>query len=651
MPEFTFINRILIVFIFFWSVNLNAQGELDSLKKTISDTKAHDTTKLYAIAVLLGNIYDPKEFDAYNALLGKLALKGVANKNNSTLLQNKYKKYLADYYGNISVRYEEDGNPKSLDYIDKAIVLYKAIGTQDELNMAIVSKGLIFYQKRQYKKAIDCYFKALRYFEQHPQGNEDNIWYVYSNLGLLYADQSQHLEGIKFYKKAIHFIDIKKEKALVEDELQKSNLYINVGSCYILLKQYDTAIENLNIGLALARKHEPNPFVSLSLGRLGLIDLKREQYDAAEIKLTEAYEISEEGFSKALTLINLGEVYFKKANYPKAETMLEKGLQSAKAINNAKLLTQGYELLYRVSKASGNYKKSVDMLELYHQFNDSTKVVEIRNEMKQQQLKYDYEKKELNYKLDSERKAAAKNNMIIGLSGILFLLLIGSYFLYRNYRQKQVIYAFEKNELKQKLLLTQMNPHFIFNSIDNIQSLIYNKQDKEAVNYLTKFSKLTRQILENSNENHISLSEELEMIDNYLVIQQLLYNNKFDFSIDVDLIIDTETLLLPPMLTQPFIENSIKHGLKNTTEKGSIAIRLYMHEHKLFFEVTDNGMGFPAEEKVGASKSMAMKITRERLISISKNHRFDVKAQNVIDADKNVVGAKVLFEIPYIYEN
>jgi LytS/YehU family sensor histidine kinase len=196
-----------------------------------------------------------------------------------------------------------------------------------------------------------------------------------------------------------------------------------------------------------------------------------------------------------------------------------------------------------------------------------------------------------------------------------------------------------------------MNPHFIFNSIDNIQSLIYNKQDTDAVNYLTKFSKLTRQILENSNENYISLLEEIEMTENYLVIQQLLYNNKFNFKIDIDALIDTQTILLPPMLTQPFIENAIKHGLNNKLENGMININFFLKESKLFFEVSDNGTGFDANKKATNHKSLAMTITKERLVNYSKNQDFEVQTDNIIDSNQNIVGAKIQFEIPYIYEN
>jgi len=141
-----------------------------------------------------------------------------------------------------------------------------------------------------------------------------------------------------------------------------------------------------------------------------------------------------------------------------------------------------------------------------------------------------------------------------------------------------------------------MNPHFVFNSIDNIKSLIYNKKDEQAVDYLTRFSKLTRQILENSNEGYISLEEEIAMLENYLSIQQLLYSYRFTFTIDVAPAIDTESVYVPPMLTQPFIENAIKHGLKHKPENGKVAIRFYKMESRLFFEVTDNGSGFVQAE-------------------------------------------------------
>ncbi|UPT69978.1 MAG: histidine kinase [Flavobacterium sp. JAD_PAG50586_2] len=291
------------------------------------------------------------------------------------------------------------------------------------------------------------------------------------------------------------------------------------------------------------------------------------------------------------------------------------------------------------------------MDQFHDQLIDSGKTETAKNILAQQQLKYDFEKKELNYKLTTEKEKATQYNMVLFLSGIVLLLLLGGYFYYRNNRQNQTIMLLEKNQIKQKFLISQMNPHFIFNSLQNIRNLIYNKQDDTAVTYLDKFSKLTRQILENSNENYISLAEEIEMTRNYLAIQQLLYDKAFDFKITVENTIDTESVFVPPMLTQPFIENAIKHGLGTKEAGGRVDIAYYPDGNKLLFEVTDNGKGFDTVRNEGSHKSMATEITRERLVNYTKNQDFIVHAANAVDKDNNVTGAKVTFEIPYMQDN
>lgn len=649
-PTFCFRGtKLTLLAVFSWFAQTHAQYNVDSLKTIVANTKVHDTTRLASIALLIDNLYQNAESNTYTELMGKIAIKNLSGKKNNAALHKKYTMYLAAYYNNVSIQLDEKGDPRSLDYLNKSIALYHSVKAYDEVYTSTVSKGLLLSRRKRYREAVDCYFRSLKYFEQNKAENMDGISYVYTNLGVLYGEQGQWETAIKYLKKSIYFIDKKVEKLTVEDELQKCLMYYNIGSAYITLRKYPQAKTNLNAALALSQKHNQNSFSSFSLGKLGLIDLHFKRFDAAEKKLLTAHSLSESTVSKGFTLAYLGEVYFEKKQYQKARVTLEKALVYSKVSPNMDLRERIYNLLYKVNKLIGNHNKALEMLELYISINDSTKIEETKNELKQQQLKYDYQKKELNYKLDSQRKTAAKNNLLIGLGSALVLLLVGSYFLYRNYRQKQAITNFEKNGLRQKLLLAQMNPHFIFNSIDNIQSLIYNKKEDDAINYLTKFSKLTRQILENSSENYISLDEELEMTGNYLAIQQLLYNNKFEFSIDVDPAIDTQSIFLPPMLTQPFIENAIRHGLSDTLEKGSIGIRFFMRQQKLFFEVTDNGKGFSDTQQTGTAKSLAMKITKERLVNLSKDQHFEVTVQNLTDDDKKVVGAKVLFEIPYIY--
>jgi tetratricopeptide (TPR) repeat protein len=650
--------KILFIFFIFWNTNSNSQTTVDSLNIVLTNPKLHDTTRLATLALFIDNLYENKEIAKYNILMGRLAQKGLLKSKNDAVLKKKYIIYIAAYYNNISFLLEQKRNPKSLFYLNKSIELYKSIDSKDEYYTALVSKGLLLSRNKRYREAIDCYFSALKYFELNEKENADGISYVYANLGGLYGDQGQNETSIKYLKKAIFYIDKKEEGFTLEDELQKSAMCYNIGTKYVSLKKYKEAEQYLNVSVLLSKKHNQMSYLSFALGKLAEIDMFFKRYDAAEKKLLKAKEIVHNGkeivekeHAEAFILLKLGHLYFEKKQYDEAKENLENGLFISKQIMDSDLLLETYRLLYQLNKIQGNYKESIEQLELYNVIKDSSKVVETKNELKQQQLKYDYKKKELNYKLESQKKSASKNILLIGLSSLLLLVLIGVYFFYRNYKQKQAISVFEKNELNQKLLLTQMNPHFIFNSIDNIQILIRNEQNNEAVSYLNKFSKLTRQILENSSESYISLEEELTMIDNFLVIQQLLYNNKFEYSIDVDESITTELILLPPMLTQPLIENAIKHGLKDIYSDGMITIRFYMQDNKLIFEVKDNGSGFTYEEKVGKSKSLAMKITKERLRIISKKTHFEVHAKNLLDANSKVIGAKVYFEIPYIYEN
>jgi len=643
-------NRFILLLVIFSFAMTRAQYNIDSLKASIKNPKQHDTTKLATIALLIGNLYEVKDMKPYNDLMGKIAFKNYVKKNNEKL-HKKYTTYLAGYFNNVAYQLEEAQDEKSLYYIDKSIALYRSINEENGVYTSMASKAFILSKRNKIKEAIDAYFKALSYFERNPKGNLDGIFSVYSNLGAIYGEQNQYKESIYYMRKAIQYMDKYAEKLTVEYELLEFTMYYKISVVYLDLKNQPEAIKNLKIALKIAQRNNYKPYIIRALGEFAFIDIENNKLDEAEKKLIEITAMADDNASKSFTKYYLGKVYYNKTNYKKAKQFLEEAFALSKLIKDTDLQEKSSELLYKTNKQLGDYKNATAMLEQFIEVRDAAKVEETKNELKQQQLKNDYDKKEWNYKLVTQKKNAAKNNLLIGLSSALLLFLIGAYFLYRNYKHKQAIVNFEKNNLKQKLLLTQMNPHFIFNSIDNIQSLIHNKQDQEAINYLAKFSKLTRQILENSDENYITLSEELTMIDNYLSIQQLLYTNKFNFKITVDETIDTEMILVPPMLTQPFIENAIKHGLMDKSEYGMITIHFKFYNDALLFEITDNGVGFGESKKVGENKSLAMKITKERLKNISKKIDFEVHTQNILDANNNIVGAKVFFEIPYIYEN
>uniref|UniRef100_UPI003D6BC9C9 sensor histidine kinase n=1 Tax=Kordia sp. TaxID=1965332 RepID=UPI003D6BC9C9 len=184
--------------------------------------------------------------------------------------------------------------------------------------------------------------------------------------------------------------------------------------------------------------------------------------------------------------------------------------------------------------------------------------------------------------------------------------------------------AKNKNILtEQKLLRSQMTPHFIFNALSVLQGIILNKEQKKSLSYLSKFSKLLRITLENSRDKMVSLDQELIAVENYLALQNIESNDSYKYSISVDDAIDKSLFEVPPMLIQPFIENAIEHGFNTQSTDRNIAIVLKYTNEELICTITDNGIGIDAKKQTSKKqkKSLATIITSERLRILSEDSK------------------------------
>ncbi|MFT3794447.1 histidine kinase [Flavobacterium sp.] len=656
-----------------------------------------------------------KEHMGYVYQLEPIFRKGLEIKHSKPEVKEKYHYAAAVYYYNVAKKESIDGKGNPPAHFDEAMKYFKLAHEEKAANIAMVSKGAHYLKLANYPKAFECYFLALKFYESinnesgianvnkeiggarlvqrewqkaigHLQkalkyydvpvstmyiGDRYEVSVIYNNLGVAYNGLGKFEEAHQCFLKAHDFIKRNNDPSTESIILVKL-----AGSSADLARPADTQ-RYLQQALELSKTDASRQMVYTKAAD---IYYRNKNYDKAAEYGELAYVMLKETKSihpmTALSTI-LYKIYKESGQYEKALKMYEVSmtLKDSTQLESSKNELAQRQLKYDFEKKELQQKilqqKKLEALKLEAA---KEKAMEAsRNKLEQQQLRYDFEKRQLNekltqgkkltaiklesqkktaaIKLEGERKAAVKNNWLIGLSGILLLIVLGGIFYYRNSRQKQSIAVLEKNQIKQKLLVTQMNPHFIFNSVHNIRNLIDNHQNKDAVKYLDKFAVLTRQILEHSNENYISLEEEVDMIRNYLMIQQLLYNHKFDFEVSVEEDIDTESTFLPPMLTQPFIENAIKHGLGNKAANGRVEVRFFLDAGKLFFEVTDNGQGFDATKVTTNHKSLAMTITKERLVGYTKNQDFNVQTDNIKDQHENIVGAKVRFEIPYIYEN
>lgn len=250
--------------------------------------------------------------------------------------------------------------------------------------------------------------------------------------------------------------------------------------------------------------------------------------------------------------------------------------------------------------------------------------------------------------------------MVIGMAGVIALLFRWRLDRVRKKSQElQQRLQLEKEvvELEQKALRLQMNPHFIFNALNSIQSQIGNGNEQEARYYLAKFSRLMRQILDNSRSTLITLEQEVETLENYLLIEQYCNGNRFDYTISVDESLEPDFVKLPPMLLQPFVENAIKHGFRFPPEenrRGKITIQFSDRDPYLECLVTDNGIGRErAEELNSQSKetyhvSTALTVTRERLeLYQSEGPASSLEITDLKDETGQSAGTRVVIRIPF----
>lgn len=237
---------------------------------------------------------------------------------------------------------------------------------------------------------------------------------------------------------------------------------------------------------------------------------------------------------------------------------------------------------------------------------------------------------------------------------IVFLIWLVIYSRVRHIRRKhdmeKKVLKIEKQlfEIQQKALRLQMNPHFIFNSLNSIQSFILSKDIDLAVNYLSRFSQLMRLILSNSQEAIIPLNDEIRAVTHYIEIEMLRFDNKFGYQIQVDDEIDEEFTGIPPMIIQPYVENSIIHGLVHKKGRGMIKITIAKQKKLLLCTITDDGIGREKAMEIKRdsgldTKSRGMMITKERLeiLNSGRSDKFNVKVTDLKDHNGKPAGTKV----------
>lgn len=625
MKNILFLLRLTSFSIFFFgmaTVAAQEDAQLDSLIQRMEQEK--NTCKKSNILITLVEHNQPKDIQ-------KAIFYAKSGLQLATLYNCPSKGIL---YNHLGFLYNEEGDyNKALSYLDSALTFNQNAGDSSELLTTYGYLSIVHYYLANPSNAAFYAYKGLA-INQHFNNKLESI-NLLNILSAVYDGQEDYPKALKVLKEAL---TIAEDSAI--DPNYKGTLLYNVAITYQKYDQLDSALYFFQEALDLYKKNNNVYGIVTTYLEQAIIYRKQKKITAALAIMNKVTALRPYVSTMAETNITIdrtyGSIYQANKEYSKAVPFLKKALQKAKEFKRKSLeLSVTLKLI--------NCYEGMDAIELAYPLQKQVTILKdsIFNERKQKQIKsleikYETDKKEQeNIVLKQEREliqTRAKRSQQAMLASLLILLLVViiSYLVVRNNKEKS---QRKTSQLKNQLLRNQMSPHFIFNSLTAIQSFLYKNSATDSIRYLSAFAKLMRAILENSRKEYISIDKELQWLENYMKLQLLRFEDKFEYTIDLDEAIHVHDVLIPPMLSQPFIENALEHGLKSVDYKGIITIQFRIKDALLHVEIKDNGIGInntQKQEKTSTHTSLATTITKERLDylnrSVSQKIYFDIQA-------------------------
>ncbi len=687
-------------FYLFWVVlpvfSYSQQREIDSLETVLHQHLGQDTVRLNLLNDLA---YDYYSYDPNKGL-------ERANEAIELALRLQQTKKLASAYQHKGHNYASKGeDTMALEMYEKAIAIHEKIGNHSGVARTIFNKGLIYFGWSDYKQSTEAYLKAYAVFEKekdsflmakmlnsiginnmyvsdYPRAlskylsaariyekidYSDSFEYalVQNNIGLVYNRLEKFEQALAYHEKALELFREFDNKSQIASALSNiGNVYDNLGKPEKAIDLQEQAYE-INMGIGNKRGMASN------LNNMGIAYTSLSQYNKALEYLNRTKILYEElGDITNLGIVHsyLGDCYLNLVDnrlpignrYKKANGHFKKALQLAEQSGSLDDQNIALENIAKTYIQMGNYKDAFEAKNKAISLQDSVRSSEKREEIARLEMRYEFDKKEAATKAKHEKEKVLaqaeiehqktiKRASLLGGSGLFAATLFGL-FLYKRRRdalEQKTVAEFNTKvaDTELKALRSQMNPHFIFNSLNSINAFIAKNDKVVASDYLVKFAKLMRKTLENSEKKEILLKDDLELLETYLDIESKRLDNKFTFEIKVDKAIDIENTLVPPLLLQPFLENSIWHGIAPKNGAGHIAVDVQKKGNMILYSLDDDGVGIKRKldlEKTNIHKSFGMRLTESRIEIINERKKSN-GCVRIIDKDE---GVRVEVELP-----
>ncbi len=531
-----------------------------------------------------------------------------------------------------------------------------------------MESGIVYYNEGNYQEAANSFFNAISGYEA--LGDTLGVAKCLSNIGISYWELEELEQALEYYQRALKIVEN------TSNESTRASILGNIGLIYRAKGEHDKALDYYHQSLAINKKLDDKQGASINLQNIGVLYQKQGNYPLALDYLKQANTLSKVlNRQRGILYTNHGiaAIQAEMGNYAEALSGFEQTLQMAKTLNIKEEIKNVYESYSDTYERMGQYKPAYEYRKLYEIWKDSIASENHLNQIKELEVKYETDKKNQQIALltvekelqasEAHRQATWKKALMAGI--ILVVIIAGMLiFLLRQRLKNQKTIAAKNEEIKSsqfkrqlselemKALRAQMNPHFIFNCMNSINRMIMSGEGDDASRYLTKFAKLIRLMLENSENPTVSLEDELAMLEAYIQLESLRFKGKITYQISVDDSVDQENTLLPSMVLQPFIENAIWHGLMHKEGEGYIKIFIGEEDNVLKCVIEDNGVGREKalalkEKTVLKSKSMGLKITEERLKLLSKENLQElIRITDLKDALNRAIGTRVQVTIP-----
>ncbi len=574
--------------------------------------------------------------------------------------------YAQFYYGVIA---RHQGNfSQALEHLQQYVAYHAANGDSTRVASGLFQIGCVHTEMENYHEGLLAFQRTVEIHEK------DGFWYgvgfTLNGIGQIYKTSKKYKNAIDTYQKALSIFDT------LDAPADQSDVLGNLANVYADTHQFEEArnyyLQALSIDKALGSEWA----IAYDLENIGTMHNGMQQYDSALVYQLQALAIRErlpQQHEIAMSYKQVGNTYLFLKDYSLAKQYLVKGIALAREIEAKPLMRDLYDVLAQLYAQEKDFPKAYAYHQQYTAIHDSVLNEESTRQLNELQTKYETAEKDKQITLlakekeiqtkETQRQTAQKRASLTGLILVSLLAVLLAYIFRQRLKSQQLLAAKQEevkeanfrqqcSDLEMKALRAQINPHFLFNCMNSINRMILQGDTENASLYLTKFSKLVRLILENTEATRVSLENELAMLETYIQLEALRFHGKINYKILVDESIEVESTYLPAMVLQPFVENAIWHGLMHKEEAGTITIAVKEEEDRLLCTIEDNGVGrakaqLLQETSILKSKSMGIKITEERLRLLSKERLEQlIRFTDLKDSLDQVLGTRVDIMVP-----